>query len=39
MLLGCGSIVRSRKRKKVDSRLFLYYIIEQEEEEYTVEVS
>ena len=33
MMLGCGSFVRGRKRKKVDSIPFLYYIIEQKEEE------
>ena len=37
-VLGCGSFVRGRKRKKVDSRLFLYYIIE-EEEKHTRETS
>ena len=30
-LLGCGSFVRGRKRNKVDSRPFMYYILEEEE--------
>ena len=33
-MLGCGSIVRGRKRKKVDSRPFFNYIIEEEKEAY-----